>query len=489
MTQTQLFALILRLVQMMFRFDTCAAFSYDGKNRRLVLSDSIGLPAGGAGSEFISLNDDPAIQQVVLEAKAIVVNTPLSDSQPSLRRAFMAVPIVLNDSVVGTLNMSRVSDHAYLDEDLHRLNAIASQAAVLVQSLRTFAELEVEQREILETVPLPIVRVDFVTERCVVNAAAKVFFELPTDQVEFSVFLGKAKTFIDRDISRILSEVRSTGLDRGGIEIKALGEREAILNLTVSAIMSGERTLGAVLVFEDLTEILHAREIAERNERLAALGQLAAGVAHEIKNPLTSIKGFTQLLKTKKKDPAFIDKYVGLVSGEVDRLDHIVEQLLQLSRPKTAKLKRADLRECVRRVAELVECQMEKKSVRFVEQVPDAPVVILMDPAQIEQVILNIILNAIEAVPPRGGVITASIELKDLSVVLGIQDNGRGIKTEHLEKLFHPFFTTRRGGTGLGLAVSHRIVTDHGGRVFVTSVPGMGARFAVEFPRPPQDKS
>ena len=482
MTQTQLFGLILRLVQMMFRFDTCAAFSFDEKNRRLVLSDSIGMPVTGAGSEFISLDDDPAIYQVVTEAKAIVVNTPLSESQPSLLRAFMAVPIVLSGSVVGTLNMSRVSEQAYQDEDLQRLNAIASQAAVLVQTLRTFAELEVEQHEILETVPLPIVRVDFVTRRCVVNAAAKGFFELAADKVDFDVFLRQAKVFIDKDLSQILADLRKTGQDKGGIEIKGKGEREAILNLTIAAIMSGEKTLGAVLVFEDLTEILHAREIAERNERLAALGQLAAGVAHEIKNPLTSIKGFTQLLKTKKKDQTFIEKYVELVSGEVDRLDHIVEELLQLSRPKTAKLKKADLRECVLKVEELLEEQLKKKSVRFEKAMPILPVDILMDSSQIEQVVLNIMLNAIEAVPPRGGMIRATIEIHPKSVVLGIQDNGRGIKAEHLEKLFNPFFTTRRGGTGLGLAVSHRIVTDHGGRIFVTSVPGSGARFAVEFP-------
>lgn len=485
MTQAQLFTLILRLVQMTFRFDTCAAFFYDEKTRRLVLSDSIGLPVSGSGSEFIGLEDDPVIQQVVTEAKAIVVNTPLSESQPSLYRAFMAVPIVLNESVVGTLNMSRVADRAYQDEDLQRLNAIASQAAVLVQSLRTFAELEVEQREILETVPLPIVRVDFGTRRCVVNAAARIFFELESEKVGYDAWVRQSKNFIDRDIFQILSEVQKKGEDMGGIEIKGKGDREAILNLTVSAIMSGDKTLGAVLVFEDLTEILHAREIAERNERLAALGQLAAGVAHEIKNPLTSIKGFTQLLKTKKRDLAFIEKYVGLVSGEVDRLDRIVEQLLQLSRPKTAKLKKADLRETVHQVGELLEGQLAKKSVRYEEEFPADRADVMMDASQIEQVILNIMLNAIEAVPPRGGIIRATIEVHPKSVILGIQDNGRGIKAEHLEKLFHPFFTTRSGGTGLGLAVSHRIVSDHGGRIFVTSVPGMGARFGIEIPRKP----
>lgn len=483
MTQTQLLGLILRLVQMTFRFDTCAAFSYDDKTHRLVLSESIGLPTAG-GSDPISLEDDPVIQQVVLESKAIVVNTPLSECEPTLLRAFMAVPIVLNNSVVGTLNMSHVSERPYQDEDMQRLSAIASQAAFLVQSARTMAEIELETREILETVPLPIVKVDFAASRCVVNPAAKVFFDLPVEKVEMKVFYHQAGIFLDRDLSPILAEVQKTGKDLGGIEIKGQGEREAILNLTVAAILSREKTIGAVLVFEDLTEILHARETAERSERLAALGQLAAGVAHEVKNPLTSIKGFTQLLKGKKNDPAFLEKYVSLVSGEIDRLDHIVEQLLQLARPKTAKLKKADLRESARRVAELVESQLDKKSVRHEQTYPDVPAEVLIDASQIEQVILNLLLNAVEAAPLRGGLIRTTIEVGPDSVVLAVQDNGRGIKPEYIEKLFHPFFTTRRGGTGLGLAVSHRIVTDHGGKIFVTSVPGMGARFAIELPRP-----
>ncbi len=483
MTQAQLFGLILRLVQMIFRFDTCSVFSYDPKLRRLVLAENIGMPAGFAGPDFISLDDDPAINQVVTEAKAIVVNSPLSDRRSALIRAFMAVPIVLNDRVVGTLNMSCVSDQPYEDEDLQRLNAIASQAAVLVQSLRTFSELETEQREILETVPLPIVRINFSAGRCFVNAAAKIFFDLPTSTPGLDEFDLQARKMLERPLAPILDEVRQRGVDRGGIEIKCQGERDGIMNLTVAAITSEDRTTGAILVFEDLTEILNAREIAERNERLAALGQLAAGVAHEIKNPLTSIKGFTQLLKNKKKDQAFIEKYVTLVSGEVDRLDHIVDQLLQLSRPKSAKLKRADVRECLRKVAELTEEQMKKKSIEYVEEIPSSPVILMIDSAQIEQVVLNIVLNAIEAVPPRGGVIRATIETHPASAVLSIQDNGRGVKAEYLDKLFNPFFTTRRGGTGLGLAVSHRIVTDHGGKIFVTSEPSFGARFAIELPR------
>ncbi|OGH63019.1 MAG: hypothetical protein A3I06_01560 [Candidatus Lindowbacteria bacterium RIFCSPLOWO2_02_FULL_62_12] len=189
-------------------------------------------------------------------------------------------------------------------------------------------------------------------------------------------------------------------------------------------------------------------------------------------------------MKGKKNDPAFLEKYVSLVSGEIDRLDHIVEQLLQLARPKTAKLKKADLRESARRVAELVESQLDKKSVRHEQTYPDVPAEVLIDASQIEQVILNLLLNAVEAAPLRGGLIRTTIEVGPDSVVLAVQDNGRGIKPEYIEKLFHPFFTTRRGGTGLGLAVSHRIVTDHGGKIFVTSVPGMGARFAIELPRP-----
>ena len=482
MSQAQLFGLILRLVQMTFRFDTCAIFSYDAKTRRVILIENIGMGTSGGGSEFISLDDDPVIQQVVTEAKAIVVNTPVSEGTSAMIRAIMAVPIVLNDSVVGTLNMSCVSARPYEDEDMNRLNAIASQAAVLVQSLRTFADLEAEQREILETVPMAIVRVVFKENRCVVNAAAREFFDLKSDHVGLDDFYRQSRAFLDKDISKILDDIRRDGRDIGAVEIKGRGGRDAVMNLTISAILSEERTLGAVLVFEDLTEILHAREVAERNERLAALGHLAAGVAHEVKNPLTSIKGFTQLLKSKKTDVAFIEKYVGLVSNEVDRLDRIVEQLLQLSRPNTAKLKKDDLRGCGRRVVQLIEASFEQKSVKYEERFPVDPVRVSIDAAQIEQVMLNILLNAIEAVDPHRGVVRAVIEIKPQTVVYAVEDNGRGIKPEHLEKLFHPFFTTRRGGTGLGLAVSHRIVTDHGGRIYVTSEPGKGARFAFELP-------
>lgn len=484
MNQAQLLRLVIRLVQIMFRFDTCAVFSYDDKNRRLVLVDQIGMPAASAlGSEFISLDDDPTIHQVVTESKAIVVNTSMSGEQQLLIRSFMAVPIALNDSVVGTLNMSRVSDRGYLDEDLQRLNAVAAQAAVMVQSLRTLTELEVEQREILETVPLPIVRVDFIKKQSVVNAAAQKFFKFDEEKIGLDAFLDQTKRCIDKDISVVLDRIRRKDRNLDGIEVRSVGTDESILNLTVSAILSDDKITGAVLVFEDLTEILRARETAEHNERLAALGELAAGVAHEVKNPLTSIKGFTQLLRGKKTDLPFIDKYVTLVSTEVDRLDRIVDQLLQLARPKSAKLRASDMRLSVTKVMELVMPQMEKKNAKIHPDIPSTPVMVMMDAQQIEQVILNIMLNAAGIIPAKDGTVRVRVQEQGDRVSVVVQDNGPGIPPEHRQKLFHPFFTTRRGGTGLGLAVSHRIITDHGGRILVSSKTGAGATFTIELPR------
>ncbi len=264
----------------------------------------------------------------------------------------------------------------------------------------------------------------------------------------------------------------------------ARGKAERTVGVAVSPLRSEEgHILGAVILLRDLSEVRRLQKKIQDAEKLAAIGQMAATVAHEIRNPLSSLKGFAQLFEGKFEAGSAEGGYARLMVREVDRLNRTVSDLLFYSRPLRLHRERVDVADLLRETAKLLGPEAEARPVG-IEASGEVPV--QADPDQLRRVFLNILLNARQAAGGEGTVtVTVSPDGSGGCRVV-IADDGRGMSAEEASRAFEPFFSTREKGSGLGLAIVKKIVDLHGGSVDVASEPGRGTEVTVTLP-PPED--
>lgn len=218
-----------------------------------------------------------------------------------------------------------------------------------------------------------------------------------------------------------------------------------------------------------------------REEHLAILAAVATGLAHEIRNPLAGIAGVIEIVGRDLPDASPARAVVKDVRREIARINRIVSDLLRMARPRPPKIRKSDLNMTVEQALTLVRQQALAKSVEIKFLKEDPALEAQHDSDQIHQVLVNLLLNAIQAIE-KSGVVTVGVRSQESMAVVEVADNGRGIAPKNLPNIFRPFFTTKGDGTGLGLSLARRIVEDHGGRIEVTSTVGRGTTFAVFLP-------
>ena len=251
--------------------------------------------------------------------------------------------------------------------------------------------------------------------------------------------------------------------------------------------LAGRMAEAAALLLEHAqlaADLVRAHELLARADRLAALGTLAAGVAHEIRNPLVSVRTFIQLLPERLGDQEFRTTFRDLALGEVERICGLINDLLAFARPAPAQVEPTDLNELVAQIVRLLDAEARRRGVVVACMSDPALPLVTVDEAQVKQVLMNVILNAIEACTARGRVeITTRTDEspEESSCVVAVADSGRGIAPEHLEQIFDPFFTTKDAGSGLGLFVAHEIVTHHGGGITAAPRAEGGTVFTIQF--------
>ncbi len=256
------------------------------------------------------------------------------------------------------------------------------------------------------------------------------------------------------------------------------------LPLSISAsTLSGEddEHLGVVLLLRDLSDVKDLQEQVQRAERLASVGRLAAGVAHEIRNPLGSLKGFLQYFQRKLPLQDQDKAYLTVMINEVDRLNTVVSNLLEFARPKEPVFEECDSSEMLEHVLTLLHRDFEAKRLRLFRDWPDALPRLRLDQDHITQVLLNILLNAIQATEPDGEIhVSAQADATALEIV--VRDTGAGIAPDDLPHIFDPFFSTKKQGNGLGLAIAHTVIEQHRGDILVESEIGHGSAFRIRLP-------
>ena len=256
---------------------------------------------------------------------------------------------------------------------------------------------------------------------------------------------------------------------------------------------------GVILLFRDLTEIRHLKLQVERMERLALLGELSAGIAHEIRNPLAGIKAAAQVLEESFGADDFRNQIIARIVREVDKANRLLQEFFKFARPTKPKLNFHDIEMIIDGVYLLLAPKMQKRNIQFQADFGSNVPRVFVDETQIEQVILNIFLNAIDAMP-KGGILRVATYRKKLKlldeekdrfqinkseieyVLVEISDTGIGIPEEDLDKIFNPFYTTKTEGVGLGLSICSRLITENGGKIDVTSKVNEGTTFVLALP-------
>ena len=242
---------------------------------------------------------------------------------------------------------------------------------------------------------------------------------------------------------------------------------------------------GQIVLFRDLTEVRGLQREIETNRRLASIGMLAAGVAHEIRNPLSSIKGFATYFKERYRNHPEDQKTAEIMIQEVDRLNRVITQLLEFARPLAIQKKRTPLQILINHSLQMIETQAQEKNIEIEKAFASEPLEAVVDPDRMSQVLLNLYLNAMQSMEGKGGLLTVSLSREkgpQPSVKISVKDTGPGIAKEDLDHVFDPYFTTKQSGTGLGLAIVHKIIESHQGEIRVESEPGHGTTVSFYLP-------
>jgi two-component system, sporulation sensor kinase A len=233
---------------------------------------------------------------------------------------------------------------------------------------------------------------------------------------------------------------------------------------------------GLVTIGRDISQQKIAEEMLLRKEKLSIAGELAAGIAHEIRNPLTSIKGFIQMMETSEKASK---KYLTIMASEIERINHIVEELLLLAKPQMRKLETFRAEELLQYVVNVMSHEARIKGIMISSQI-DCPTQVLGDKNQLTQVFINIVKNAIDSM--KSGTITVKCKEEQNNVTISIVDEGIGIPPDRLKRLGEPFFTLKEKGMGLGLTISRKILQDHKGTLQIESEVNKGTTVKVQLP-------
>jgi two-component system sensor histidine kinase HydH len=241
-------------------------------------------------------------------------------------------------------------------------------------------------------------------------------------------------------------------------------------------------SLGYVILFRDITEVQHLKKEMERSQRLASVGSLAAGIAHEIRNPLSSIKGFATFFKERYRDNPEDQKTADIMVQEVERLNRVIGQLLEFARPMEMERHWTSIHETIKHTLKMIEGQAKAKKIIVRTDLPQHIGNIFIDSDKIKQVLLNLYLNAVEAMEEGGALTVAVLPHEGRMVRIDVSDTGKGIDEKDIARIFDPYFTTRSSGTGLGLAIVHKIVEFHDGELRVTSEPGKGTTVSIFLP-------
>lgn len=397
-----------------------------------------------------------------------------------------AFPILVRGRGIGVALTSFKREHTPLNsEDTELIRHLLNQAALAIENAQLLGQLQIQLEEvqqlqrytegIFESSPAGIAVLDGERLLLSVNSA-------------FAAVAGRERQeLLGQSLESVLPVQPLPAPGETPVEVSwcDAGGRERYLQLSLASFERGWRDGLSVLVVHDVSDRVAMENAMREQDRLAALGMLAAGVAHEVNTPITGISSYAQMLlqDTPPGDPHY--EILKKVERQTFRAARIVNNLLEFARNRQKERKPVVLAPLVTECVDLLGERLGKRRIELEWTPPEDKVLVMGCDGELQQVFTNLILNALDAMGETGGRLRLGIEADGAKAVVRVQDSGPGIPPEKLEKIFQPFYSTKlnRGGTGLGLSISFEIVRRHGGDLRVVSSPGEGACFLVELPR------
>lgn len=400
------------------------------------------------------------------------------------------LPLFIGERVVGWVGLGKKEGWKALNrEDLKFVESIAPFVSLATENAQLWEELRKRademkrmkeyNEEIIENLKVGVVVVDEEERVKSWNSTAETLFNLTRNRA-----IGKLlRDVLDPSIYSQLFTTPSKEYYpfQSRIIVNLNSERKIYEVLRSSLLTRNNEYLGTIFIFEDITDRLTIENQLMISEKLASLGLLTAGIAHEINTPLTGISSYVQLLlksSAKTADREIAEK----IEAQIERVTKMVRSLLSFSRGEKGHIKKFPLKNCINDILTLLDYRVKKQSINSQTEIPD-DIEVWGELDKLQQVFLNIISNAIDAMP-EGGTLKVEAERKENNIVIRISDTGIGIKNEHLTRIFEPFFTTKGygRGTGLGLSISYQIVKEHDGDITVESEYGKGTIFTITLP-------
>jgi two-component system NtrC family sensor kinase len=399
--------------------------------------------------------------------------------------ALACVPLIAHGRTIGVLVTATYDPDREITDDVDLLEAIGHQLGMAIENARLFEE-NVRVRKLWESTFNAIRDGMSVHTRDLrviqANEALSRLLGIPKEQILnnqcCALMLGRDVPLPNCADVRATSQVPCPATE---VIERPNGQ---ILRVTVDPLVDEEgRVYGTVHVVSDITEqVLLERRMA-RAEQLALIGEMAAGLAHEVKNPLASMKGALEIILEDLPEENPHRLVLRHVLDEIQRINRIIMDLLDYARPRPPTHVQTDVNRLVEHVISAARVQLANNHIALEFQPAAELPTLLIDPDELQKVVLNLLLNAIQAVREDGRIfIRTYYDPQERAIKLSVTDNGEGIPPENLDKIFRPFFTTKKRGTGLGLATCQRIVTGYGGTITVTSEVGKGSTFTVTLP-------
>ncbi|MEW6455778.1 MAG: ATP-binding protein [Acidobacteriota bacterium] len=407
-------------------------------------------------------------------------------------RMFQFMPLRSDGNIIGFIGMGKKIDGKFLNsEDWEIMKTIQLSASLSIENAKLWKELENKIKDlqrlkdfnerIIESLKAGVVVVDKNENIIGWNKFSEVIFGKKREDV-----IGKnIKDIIESNIySSLFTQVKKDYylfLNRIGLNLPT-GERRLFDVSRSSFLGEDDVYMGTIFMFEDITDKITIQQQLITSERLASIGLLAAGIAHEINTPLTGISSYIQyLLKTPSEDEK-LPEILKKIESQTERVGRIVKSLLSFSRQGRPSVQKIKLEEMISDIISLLDYKIKKSRIDLNLALKES-LMVWGDRDKLQQVFLNIISNAIDAMS-KGGVLSIDIQETKGNAIIRIQDTGIGIKKEHLPRIFDPFFTTKGfgKGTGLGLSISYGIIKEHGGDIEVQSEEGKGTTFTIELP-------
>jgi len=353
----------------------------------------------------------------------------------------------------------------------------------LTEATQTLASLRALHERIVESIRSGVITTDLQGRIYIFNSAAEEITGYEAEDVrgqEVSIFFGELREQIEESMQAAEAGEASPRYEADCLTAEGLRLRLGFSIFPLFA-ESGETT-GLVITFQDLTQVRALEETSRRQDRLAAVGRVAASIAHEIRNPLAAMRGSIQVLRSEMDGGSSQAELMEIILRESDRLNRIITDYLTYARPRSAVHMSVDVREVLSETFTLLRHSPEIKDGHSLEEdYPDQEMIVNADASQLKQVFWNIARNALQAMPEGGSLRTELRRAPGNRLRITFIDSGIGMSPEQVENLFEPF-SSRTGGTGLGLSIVYQIIRDHGGTINVRSLEGQGTTITIELP-------